>query len=138
MIGRDIAQRVIRQHGTNDLKTIVEKEGLQVRTRHPWPARFEDCYVRPIIFVPRGLSSPDFRTRVAHCLGHHFMHTGNQVWMRGFDATWSAKQERQADEFAAWLTIPADVGSDVALLPPGVARRYRVTQDLAVIRLLNP
>ena len=53
MIDRNVAQRVIEQYGTNDLKTIVEKEGLQVRTRHPWPARFEDCYVSPIIFVPR-------------------------------------------------------------------------------------
>ena len=46
------------------------------------------------------------------------MHAGNQIWLRGFDTAWSAKQEPQADELAASLTIPADVGPDVNVSPP--------------------
>ena len=134
MIGREIASRVIDRFGTNDLKTLVRQEGLEVRTRDPWQARCDDAYVYPIIFVPKGLHATEFRTRVAHCLGHHFMHAGNQVWLTGFDGVWSAKQERQAEEFAAWLTLPASVV--LTNESPGeTARRYRVTEGLVQIRL---
>ena len=40
------------------------------------------------------------------------------------------------DEFGAWLAIQADAGSDVSLLPLNdVAQQYRVTEDLANIRV---
>jgi hypothetical protein len=97
MIGRDAATRVIAKHGTSDFKKIVKAEGLVVKTLHPWRARYEDAYVYPHIFVPRHLPASQFRTLVAHSLGHHFLHDGNQVWLRGFDRIWSWKQEHQAE-----------------------------------------
>ena len=135
MIGRDTAQRIIEQYGTNDLKTIVDGETLEVRTKHPWRASYRDAYIHPIIFVPRDQPRAEFRTSVAHCLGHHFMHGGNQVWLRGFDWVWSAKQERQADEFAAWLTIPDGEEPYIAGLSTcDVAKIYKVAEDLAGVR----
>ena len=136
MIGRDSAARVIAAHGTSDLQSIVKAEGLVVKTRHPWPARFEDVYVYPHIFVPRSLHPSRFRTLVAHSLGHHFLHAGNQVWLRGFDRIWSWKQEHQAEEFAAWLTMPES--EDLELVygdSEGVAKKYRVTEELAKVRM---
>ena len=136
MIGRETAARVIASHGTSDLKAICKAEGLVVKTRHPWLARFDDTYVYPHIFVPRHLPPPKFRTLVAHSLGHHFLHNINQVWLRGFDRIWSWKQEHQAEELAAWLTIPASEEPELAYMGlEDVARKYRVDEELAALRM---
>ena len=136
MIGRETAARVIESHGTADLESIVEAEGLIVKTRHPWKGSFDDLYVYPHIFVPRGLSTADFRSRVAHCLGHHFLHPGNQIWMRGLDRAWSWKMEHQAEEFAAWLLVPKDQSDDVKRMSIAeVAARYQVDEKLAEVRM---
>ena len=127
---------MIAKHGTSDLKAIVKAEGLVVKTRHPWRARFEDAYVYPLIFVPRGLHPSRFRTLVAHSLGHHFLHTGNQVWLRGFDRIWSWKQEHQAEEFAAWLTIPESEESELEQMSPeAAARTYQLSAELVAVRM---
>ena len=136
MIGREAAARVIVSHGTSDLKAIVEAEDLVVKTKHPWEARFDDTYFYPHIFVPRNLHPADFRTRVAHCLGHHFMHEGSQIWLRGFDRMWSWKQEHQAEQFAAWVTIPASEEPEVSYMGlEDVVRKYRVNEELAALRM---
>ena len=136
MIGRDAAARVIAKHGTSDLKKIVKAEGLVVKTLHPWRARYEDAYVYPHIFVPRHLPASQFRTLVAHSLGHHSLHDGNQVWLRGFDRIWSWKQEHQAEEFAAWLAIPASEAPELAYMGvEDVVRKYRVNEELLRVRI---
>ena len=136
MIGRELAARTIARHGTSDLDTIVKAEGLRVETRYPWRARFDDILVYPLILIPRGLSPAQYRTRIAHSLGHHLLHDGNQAWLRGFDRIWSWKQEYQAEEFAAWLTIPESEDVELAYMSVGeAARRYRVDEKLADIRL---
>lgn len=78
MIGKEVAARVIADHGTSDLMAIVKAQALIVEILHPWQARFEDTYFYPYIFVPKDLSMAAFRTRIAHSLGHHFLHVGNQ------------------------------------------------------------
>lgn len=79
MIGREAAAQTIARHGTSDLDAIVQAEGLRVETRHPWRARFEDLLLYPLILVPRGLSPAQYRTRIAHSLGHYILHVGNQA-----------------------------------------------------------
>ena len=136
MIGREVAARTIARHGTSDLDTIVKAEGLRVETRHPWRVRFDDLLIYPLILVPRDLSPADYRTRVAHSLGHHFLHDGNQAWLRGFDRIWSWKQEYQAEEFAAWVTMPESEDPWLDYLSArDVVRKYRVDEKLADIRL---
>ena len=67
---------------------------------------------------------------------HHFMHEGNQVWFKDVDPLWNWKQERQAEEFAAWLTVPASEDADLLYMGPSeLARRYRITEELARVRL---
>ncbi len=136
MIGRNVAARVIAEHGTSDLRTLVEQEGLVVKTRHPWEGSFEDAYVHPVIYVPKYLASAEFRSRVAHCLGHHFLHPANQVWLRGFDRIWSWKCEYQAEEFAAWILIPeAEAENASRMNSVEIAAHYRVDQRLAEVRM---
>ena len=135
-IGRDVAARVIAKHRTDDLKQIVQAEGLVIRTRHPWRVRFEDAFVYPVIYVPRHLRSAPFRSRVAHCLGHHFMHAGNQIWLKGWDSIWAVKDERQADDFAAWLLMPESETELIGgMSVQEVGRAYRVDEGLAFRRV---
>lgn len=109
----------------------MKAEGLHVRERHPWSMPFGDMYMRRLIFLPKVITAAQRRTRIAHCLGHHFLHAGNQVWLHDYDPIWSWKQERQAEEFAAFLTIPEGEDRYVqGLQGAEVARIYKVTEDL--------
>ena len=107
MIGRNKAAEVIRRHASNDLHEIIRREGVTIMRLDFGKARFREFYVNGVIFLPLETESEaEERSSLAHALGHHFLHVGNQVWMRGLDSMWSWKQERQAEEFAAWLLIP--------------------------------
>lgn len=70
------------------------------------PERFRDMYCLDTILLPKGLSRSEAEIRIAHCLGHHFLHDGNQVWFSTVGFMWREKQEGEADEFAAWLLSP--------------------------------
>ena len=107
MIGRNEANRIIREHGSNDLREIMQAESVSVMRLDFGGARFREFYVNGVIFLPLETESEaEERSSLAHALGHHLLHVGNQVWMRGLDNMWSWKQERQAEEFAAWFLIP--------------------------------
>ena len=107
MLGRDKAAQIIRDYGANDLRDIIQAEELAIARLDFGGARFREIYVNGVIFLPiETESEAEERSCLAHALGHHFLHIGNQVWMRGMDSRWSWKQERQAEEFAAWLLIP--------------------------------
>ena len=135
MIGREMAAQVIEKHGT-DLRSIVQQEGLVVREHHPWNARFQEAFIYPQIFVPKDLTRPQFRSLVAHALGHHFLHDGNQVWLKGFDRIWTWKQEHQAEEFASYLLVPeTDEMFLWGLSVESVAKAYSVTEDLVRVRM---
>ena len=107
MLGRDKAAEIIREHGSNDLYEVIHAEGLSIARLDFGGARFREFYVDGVIFLPLDTESEaEERSSLAHALGHHFLHVGNQFWMRGLDSMWSWKQERQAEEFAAWFLIP--------------------------------
>ena len=94
MLGRDAARRVIDKYGTNDLKVITRGERLDVKVIRNWQARFDDFFIRPLMLIPGGIDTALRRTIIGHSLGHHFLHDGNQIWLRGFDRVWNQKQER--------------------------------------------
>ena len=132
MIGREFASTVRDRYGTSDLKTIAYGEGIKVIFPFRWRARFGEFILERLIMVPRDTSLGERRARIAHALGHHFLHLGNQRWLRKLDKVWVRKQEHQAEEFAAFLTIPvADEPYLTGLPVSEVARIYRVTEDLA-------
>ncbi len=60
----------------------------------------------------------------------------SQVWLRGFDRIWSWKQDAQAEEFAAYLTVPESENPGLYnMSPEDVARKYLITVELAELRL---
>ena len=137
MIGRERAGEVVERYGGNSLKEIAWGERIAVRELSPWTGRFQDIFVNNVIFVPPRISIRHRRVLVAHCLGHHFMHAGNQAWLRGFDSIWSAKQEHQAEEFAAFLLVPeldCQTGAR-AVSPETLVRRFDITIDVARLRV---
>ncbi|MFC2000427.1 ImmA/IrrE family metallo-endopeptidase [Chloroflexota bacterium] len=62
-------------------------------------ARFKDALIHRTIFLPEGLEPPDRQWRIAYCLGHLFLHEGNQL----LQAADRPKQEREADLVATYL-----------------------------------
>ena len=136
MIGKEAAARTIQRLGTLDPEAIVGREGLPVATLELRSTRFRELFVPPIIFIPVDFTAEERRSLLAHALGHHYLHDCNQLWLRGFDRIWNWKQERQAEEFAAWLLIPeCDTPDLVGLTVAEVAARYEVDVKLAGIRL---
>ena len=73
------------------------------------PDRILDLLVGKTIFIPTGLMPLERAWRVAHCLGHYFLHSGNQVWCDSRSRALRMRQEHQADAFAA---APGDEAVD--------------------------
>ena len=115
----------------------MSAEGLSLARLDFGGARFREFSINGTIFLPLLIeTSAEERSSLAHALGHHFLHVGNQVWMRNLDSIWHWKQERQAEEFAAWLLIPeSEAPNLVGLTPPEVAQTYDVDLRLAELRV---
>ncbi len=127
---------MIQRYGTNDLDMIIKAEGLKVRDVQRWAVRFQDLFVRPVILILQGVTRASKRTLLDHALGHHFLHDGNQIWLRGYDRVWSWCQEHRAEEFAAYLTIPKSDELYLIGLPGSeVAQIFHVTDDLVQARI---
>lgn len=136
MIGRETAARTIQRLGTLDPEVIAGREGLPVATIELRSTRFRELFVPPNIFVPVDFAVAERRSLIAHALDHYYLHDCNQIWLRGFDRICNWKQERQAEEFAAWLLIPEGHSPElVGLTIFEVATRYEVDVRLATIRL---
>ena len=136
MLGRDKATEIIRQYGSNDLYEVIQTEGLAIARLDFGGARFREFYVDGVIFLPLDTESEaEERSSMAHALGHHLLHIGNQVWMRGLGSMWSWKQERQAEEFAAWFLIPeTEQASLEGLSTPEICDAYNVDVRIAEVR----
>ena len=138
MIGKDKAAEVISIHGTNDPGEIVRAEGLSIERLDFGGARFREFSISGVIFLPLSTditTAAEERSNVAHALGHHFLHVGNQVWMRRLDSIWRCKQERQAEEFAAWLLVPESENPNlVGLTPMDISDIYDVDLSIAEVR----
>ena len=136
MLGRDKATEIIREHGSNDLYEVIRSEGLSIARLDFGGARFREFYVNGVIFLPTNTQSEaEERSCLAHALGHHFLHVGNQVWMRGLGSMWSWKQERQAEEFAAWFLIPESEDAALeGLSTPEICDAFDVDVRIAELR----
>lgn len=84
---------------------IADSEGLGIIETGNMPRCFDDMLCLGTIVIPRDLAPEDRQWRIAHCLGHHFLHVGNQVWLKGRGLLPREKQEREADRLAACLMV---------------------------------
>lgn len=109
MSGKAVAGRIREVFATNDPELIAEREGLQVMTI-PLPLRWWDILLWDFVAIRDDISLPWRRWCLAHCLGHHFMHHGNQLRLTERDDLIHKRrlQEAQAESFAAWLLVPEE------------------------------
>lgn len=136
MLGKNKAAEIIREYGSNDLYEVIRSEGLSIARLDFGGARFREFSVNGVIFLPLETESEaEERSCLAHALGHHFLHVGNQVWMRGLDSIWSWKLERQAEKFAAWFLIPeADESRLEGLSASEICDSFNVDVRIAELR----
>jgi len=109
MSGKAVARRIRKAFNTNDPEVIAEKEGLDVMAIS-LPQRWWDILLWEFVAIRDDVSLPWRRWCLAHCLGHHFMHHGNQLRLRDLaDLICKRRlQEAEAESFAGWLLIPGE------------------------------
>ncbi|MCK4221459.1 MAG: ImmA/IrrE family metallo-endopeptidase [Dehalococcoidia bacterium] len=109
MSGKAAARRARKKFGSSDPEAIAQKEGLQVVVTH-LPERWWDILLWDCIAIRDDLPPKWQRWCLAHCLGHHFLHHGNQLCLKERAELISKRQrqEAEAESFAAWLLVPED------------------------------
>lgn len=121
-----------------DVSRIVEAEGLEIV---PWDfaGRVHETIVGTSIGISSQILDPRYRReRIAHALGHHFLHAGNQLLERGImNDHLTRREETEATAFAMALLVPADelfqclaMGMDVSEL----ADHFGVTESFVRAR----
>lgn len=105
------ADTVARNHGRDPWK-VARRLGVRVR-RKRLPAPHRELYVERHgakrsagLAIAQDASAREARELVAHGIGHHLLHVGDRVTGRS-SAVWSGRHEREAEDFAALLLIPA-------------------------------
>jgi len=90
-----------------DLDVILEKENLEL-TRFPLKGRVQEIIVGHHIGIKDSITNTRYlRELIAHALGHHFLHAGNQLFsLNRTDLQRTFSQEREAREFAFHVLVP--------------------------------
>lgn len=111
-LAREFADRTARNHGRDPWK-VARRLRLKVR-RMALPSPHRELYAQrhgpaPAagLAIARDASPIEARELVAHGLAHHLLHVGDRVSGRS-QAVWSGRHEREADDFAALLLVPAN------------------------------
>ena len=106
---KQIVQRLIKQHGTNDPATISSKMGIIIlyeEFKSIW-GYFNMSRRIPMIHVNRNLAEHLQRFVIAHELGHRILHPKvNVPFLRANTFQSIDRIEREANEFAVELLIP--------------------------------
>ena len=89
-----------------DLSPVLQKLGLEVV---PWrfEGRVREVIIEGAVGIDDRLSAPWVRWLTAHAIGHRLLHTGTSLYLESWQWVNRVKAERQAEEFAAGLLLPA-------------------------------
>ena len=141
------------------MSSIAVEKARQVHKRHPglsfpldmeWVAVAEGCellswpFTEPVremkqgrwIGIAQGLEESERRYLIAHALAHHLIHRGNQLSFHGWQRINRNKQEREADECAAHILMPAAELARVKDMPPWeLADHFGVPEELVRQRI---
>ena len=122
------------------MSILAIEKAKKVHLRHPdlsfpldmeWLAGVEGCeciswpFIAPVkevkqgnwIGIAQGLGLPERQFLIAHALGHHLMHCGNQLTFRAWQHSTRRQQENDADCCAAHILMPEEELIKVEHLP---------------------
>lgn len=114
--GREVALELRAQHGIRDilsdgdLDELMGELGVTVEERR-FRSGVSELIVDDVVVLDTRLAHSWRRWLKAHALGHHLLHSGNQLEM---SLLVQGHWERQVEEFAGWLifgTLPFSVSS---------------------------
>ena len=123
-IGRDLAERNGVEPG-GDLAPLLRELELEVI---PWrfTGRVREVIFEGAIGIDDALPETWKRWLTAHAIGHHLLHTGASLYLASRQWVNRVKAERQAEEFAAGLLVPAgasrNAGKNAVAVRCGVPR----------------
>ena len=138
--GRELALALRSQHGIRgilsdaDLDDLMTELGVIVEERR-FKSGVSELIVNDVVVLGTGLARSWRRWLKAHALGHHLLHSGNQLEL---PLLVQGHWERQVDEFAGWLifgalpfsvsagTVDAGILAEWADVPVECVRRWWV------------
>ena len=92
-----------------DLSPLLQRLGLEVV---PWrfEGRVREVIIEDAVGIDDRLPDAWVRWLTAHAVGHRLLHTGTSLYLESWQWVNRVKAERQAEEFAAGLLVPAAAG----------------------------
>lgn len=107
---RNLVERIMNKHGTNNPFTIAENENIIVRSAPLGKCHGYYLSIEGIRVIRYNSDDPEpvQRYTVAHELGHCFLHAEANFFALKNTLFSSGWQERQADKFAIHLLITND------------------------------
>lgn len=103
-----------------DWRALLAGMGLEV-VRWPLRGRLREIIVDGVIAIDDRQPAPWVRWLTAHAVGHHTLHTGSAFYLDAWQWVGRVKPEREAEEFAAGLLMPARGAQGLG--PDALARR---------------
>jgi len=118
-----------------DMDQLACLEGCEIVD---WPLLFPVKEVKRgcWIGIAMGAGHSERRFLIAHALGHHLLHSGNQLSFYGPQKASLWKQEKEADEFAAHLLMPTAMLEEIGNLPAWeLAERFGMPEEIVRLRM---
>ena len=124
--GRDLRTQV-GCWAAADVELIAEDLGLEVER---WGLEhFDEFIVGRVVAVAIRLDRREFRWALAHAIGHHQLHVGNQLWARRRTRL-TTPHEREAEDFAYGLLVSREeVWSERLQTAPEIAEYFGIPED---------
>lgn len=118
-------------HPPVDIEALAEAEGLEW-FHWPFLSPVREVKRGKYIGIASGIDDDERRSLIAHALGHHLMHSGNQLSFYHKQQGVFHKDEREADACAAHILIPEEELQKIKQTEPWeIADLFRVTEELA-------
>ncbi|MFA4931136.1 MAG: ImmA/IrrE family metallo-endopeptidase [Patescibacteria group bacterium] len=129
------AQIITIRFQSNDPYFIAEKENIEV-VEYELSGRLKELYFGDHIILNNKMPYTQKRHYLAHALGHHYLHTGNQLYFSQHRQGQNDKEETQAEEFSAYLLIPSAQIIPILDCPPDeLADQFQVSPQFILYRL---
>ena len=116
------------------MQAVSEGLGLEVV---PWCLdRFDEFIIDGIVAVARKLDHRASRWALAHAIGHHQLHTGNELWARRRTHL-ATPYERQAEDYAWGLLVDLAEARWEGIRTPGeIAEYFGVPREIVDERMI--